>query len=325
MSDVTPIEIMRTGTFTSVEGEQHTYTSADLASFAAAYDPAVFESPLVVGHPELDTPAYGWVDRLEVQDDVLVAIPKQVDASFAEIVNSGRFKKVSASFYPADHPFNPAPGKTYLKHVGFLGAAAPAVKGLKSVSFSEEQATGAITFDLDVQEKDVTDKTKEQITASFAEREAELARREAALGEREASIDDREKQAKEAAQAARHAASVSFAETQVNAGKLAPAGKGLVVGLLDLLDSATAVSFGEGDANQLTPAAAFKKLFDGAQPIVSFGELAGRDTEPADSVAPAEIAAKAQSYAEAEVAAGRPRPSATQAVNHVKKQMAAEA
>lgn len=312
MDDAPRIEIFRPGTFTSVEGTEVTYSQADLAAIAAAYSPSVFESPIVVGHPELDAPAYGWVDRLEMDGDRLVAVPRQMETAFAELVEAGRFKKISPSFYPADHPFNPAPGAIYLKHVGFLGAAAPSVKGLKPVSFSEEQVAGAVTFDVPLEEPAVTQPTQQQ-EQSFAERERLLAERESALNTRETGLADREK-------ASRHAASLSFAEAQIAAGKLAPAGKGLVVGLLDLLDSAKTVSFGEGDANQLTPAAAFRKLFDGAKPVIAFGELAKGEEAPADDVDEYVTAAKAVSYAEAEVAAGRPRPSATQAVNHVKRQ-----
>ena len=73
---------------------------------------------------------------LSFADGVLLADPAQVDPAFAELVNDGKFKKVSACFYEADAPANPKPGSLYLRHVGFLGAQPPAIKGLKSVSFA---------------------------------------------------------------------------------------------------------------------------------------------------------------------------------------------
>ncbi len=51
------------------------------------------------------------------------------------MVKAGRFKSRSASFYHPDNPNNPKPGVYYLRHVGFLGAQPPAVKGLKAVEF----------------------------------------------------------------------------------------------------------------------------------------------------------------------------------------------
>ncbi|STD22410.1 Uncharacterised protein [Enterobacter asburiae] len=69
----------------------------------------------------------------------LLAEPDQLDPQFAELVGNGRFKKVSASFYLPDSPNNPKPGTLYLRHVGFLGAQPPSIKGLKQVSFGEKR------------------------------------------------------------------------------------------------------------------------------------------------------------------------------------------
>ena len=66
------------------------------------------------------------------------------------MVRAGRFKKVSASFYTPDSPHNPVPGVYYLRHVGFLGAQPPAVKGLAPVpvNFAEgDTEEGCVSFD----------------------------------------------------------------------------------------------------------------------------------------------------------------------------------
>lgn len=116
----------------AMSGQVIEFTSADVAAIAAAYDPAVHEAPHVVGHPTTDGPAYGWVQSLGVNaaGRLCVASSRQVEPQFAELVTAGRFKKRSASFYPPAHPNNPTPGSYYLKHVGWLGAQAPAIKGL---------------------------------------------------------------------------------------------------------------------------------------------------------------------------------------------------
>lgn len=141
------IEIFAPGRHQPLQGAPLSFSEADLAAAAAAYDPALHEAPLVVGHPRTDAPAYGWVQGLGLAGGKLVATPHQVDPAFAELVNAGRFKKVSASFYPPDSPANPRPGVFYLKHVGFLGATPPAVKGLKSVSFAEDDDAGVVTIE----------------------------------------------------------------------------------------------------------------------------------------------------------------------------------
>lgn len=140
------IEIFRAGTHTAMDGRRLSFSEADLAAAAAAYDPAVHEAPLVVGHPRADAPAYGWVSRLAAEGGALSAEAGQVDPAFAEIVRAGRYKHVSAAFYAPDSPHNPQPGVWYLKHVGFLGAQPPAVKGLRPVAFAEAEAEGVVEF-----------------------------------------------------------------------------------------------------------------------------------------------------------------------------------
>lgn len=141
------IEIMRAGRHTDANGVVVEFTQADLQSIADAYDPQLAPAPVVVGHPKMDDPAYGWVKRLVADGDSLFAEEEDVEPQFAEMRQSKRFRNRSASFYTANSPSNPKPGALYLKHVGWLGAAAPAVKGLKQVSFAEDQG-GTIEFAL---------------------------------------------------------------------------------------------------------------------------------------------------------------------------------
>lgn len=142
-----PIHIFAPGRHTAMGGATLSFSEADLAASAAAYDPAVHEAPIVVGHPRGDAPAYGWVKSLAFAEaSGLTAEPDQVDAAFAELVTAGRFKKVSASFYTPDAPANPKPGVYYLRHVGFLGAQPPAVKGLRAVEFASDDGTGIVEF-----------------------------------------------------------------------------------------------------------------------------------------------------------------------------------
>lgn len=139
------IEIFKTGTHTAMGGVTIEFNASDIEATARAYDPAKHEAPLVAGHPKHDKPAYGWVKALAFSEGVLRAEPDQVDPAFSEMVSAGRFKKISASFYAPDSPNNPCPGVYYLRHVGFLGAQPPAVKGLRDASFSDAEE-GVIEF-----------------------------------------------------------------------------------------------------------------------------------------------------------------------------------
>lgn len=134
---------------TSMEGVSVSFTEAQLQGIAQRYDPKLHEAPIVVGHPEHDAPAYGWVESLGYDGGTLAASEHQVDPAFAELRDAGRFKKVSARFYTPTSKNNPTPGEYYLRDVGFLGAMPPAVKGLRNFSFGDgddQVVTAEVSF-----------------------------------------------------------------------------------------------------------------------------------------------------------------------------------
>lgn len=145
----TTIEIFRAGRHTDASGETFTFSEADLARIADAYDSAAHEAPLVVGHPRDNAPAYGWTKALLAEGKRLRAVVGDVDASFAEgALRTKRYKKVSASFYKPAARGNPKPEGYYLRHIGVLGAQPPAVKGLRDASF-RERASDVVTVDFE--------------------------------------------------------------------------------------------------------------------------------------------------------------------------------
>ena len=115
-------------------------TAEELTRTVAAYDPALHEAPLVYGHPRHDAPAYGWVSSVAFAENLLRATPRAVNQALRSAVQAERVKKISAAFYRPDAPGNPAPGVWYLRHVGFLGATPPVVKGLPPVEFADTEA-----------------------------------------------------------------------------------------------------------------------------------------------------------------------------------------
>lgn len=131
--------IFKVGKHTDASGVVRECTPEMLAEIAATYDINLHEAPYVIGHPKTDDPAYGWAGAVEfdAKDGKLYSVDKDVFPAFADIVNAGLYNKKSASFYQPEHPNNPTPGKWYLRHVGFLGATPPAIKGLKSASFAD--------------------------------------------------------------------------------------------------------------------------------------------------------------------------------------------
>lgn len=131
--------IFKPGKHIDASGQTIAFSEADVEDIAKSYNPAIHEAPLCCGHPKDNKPAYGWVKELcyDNSGKFLKAMPKQVNPQFAEMVNSGAFNKVSTSLYSPESPANPNPGHYTLRHIAFLGAQPPAVKGLGSVSFAE--------------------------------------------------------------------------------------------------------------------------------------------------------------------------------------------
>lgn len=296
-------QIFRAGVHVDAHGLTRTITRADLEATISAYDPALHDAPAVIGHPEQTAPAYGWVRGLKMDGDVLSADFADVDPEFKEMVNKRRFPKVSASFYPPDDPRNPKPGVWYLRHVGFLGAAAPIVKGLAPANFSEDEAVVTFTADFaedpagdtnpstdesdpktDEQEAQVS---KEELDAAKAEAEKEKARADAA----EARIKEIEAAQAKAVVDADHQAHADFAEQLAKDGKLPPAHKALVTQVLDFISHPESITadFAEGDKSQ--PLSTALKGMLSALPAANFAEMATKDAvEQTAATIPAEFA-----------------------------------
>jgi len=112
------------------------WTEEDLDRIVAGYDPTAHEAPVVLGHPKDNAPAFGWVGELKRDGKKLLAQFRQLVPEFVEAVREGRFKKRSISLY----------GDGTLRHVGFLGAVPPAVKGLTDVAFQADENELAYEF-----------------------------------------------------------------------------------------------------------------------------------------------------------------------------------
>jgi hypothetical protein len=170
------VEIFAAGSHTDSEGRAHQINPSFLENVAANFNPKEHEAPVVVGHPAENAPAYGWTRELRVNGDRLEARFSDVDSEFEQMVEAGKFKKRSASFYV---DANSAPGgkAPSLRHVGFLGALPPSVKGLKDIRFAEGKTLtfdGEINFSEDEMDKEkedsLVDKITEKLKAIFGEK-----------------------------------------------------------------------------------------------------------------------------------------------------------
>jgi len=305
------IQIFRVGTHRASNGSEITFGEAELRATASAYDPTKHEAPLVVGHPREDAPAYGWTRALHfTADGVLEVEPHQVDPQFAELVNGGKYKKISAAFYLPTSSRNPVPGTYYLKHVGFLGATPPAVRGLRSAQFAAVEE-GVLQFEAaeaaEPQPQPQPDNGRQQPNDGAPASPAELAAREQRLAEREETL--RRQEAELAAQR-RLSELGAFCEPLVAAGRLLPRHREPLVAFLAGLPGDGAIEFTEhdGQKKKVGSLAWFKGFLQELPVQVHYGELAaaeeGREalqyaapigTEPA-SAADQELYLRAKRY-----------------------------
>lgn len=300
-----PIAIFKPGAFTATNGMTLDFSEADLLATAKAYDPALHEAPLVIGHPVMDDPAYGWAASLQFADGLLQAQPRDIAPEFAEWVGRKLYKKISAKFYMPDHPGNPVPGVYYLRHIGFLGAQPPAVKGLPDpafaedeflvVEFSEEEMPVASEDDQALAERK---KQLDQKEAGFAEREAQLAKQSVEFAEREKKLTEQEK-------AVRTGELLAFAEEQIKVGTLLPKDKSGCVAFMATLDDDKTVEFAEGDQQKkLGGLAWFQGFVKGLPKSIEFGELSGAKDDKTQGLSESQVAHKARLYHKKQTEAG---------------------
>lgn len=141
------IEVFKTGKHIDSAGNQREWKEEDLDKIVALYtnQPAEerHDAPVVVGHPESNKPAYAWVEAIKRQGNVLLAKFRDIDEKFAELVNAKRYGKISIALYP----------NLMLRHIGFLGATPPAVKGLKAPEFNAESEYSEIEIEFSEEKK----------------------------------------------------------------------------------------------------------------------------------------------------------------------------
>jgi hypothetical protein len=126
------VEAFKTGKVTDMAGVEHDFSEADLEDLNEGIHEqlkAGYQPPLVKGHPKVDDPRVGSIVDSKVENGVLKVKLDDVNNDFAEDVKKGGFKYLSASVY--------SNLKKGLRHLGALGAHAPAMKGMAPICFGE--------------------------------------------------------------------------------------------------------------------------------------------------------------------------------------------
>jgi len=328
------VEVFRVGTHTDSTGNRRTFGEADLDRIAA-YNPAFHEAPMVIGHPSANAPAFGWVEKVYREGSSLFMDFKDVQPEFAEAVERGLFKKRSISLYPDGT----------LRHVGWLGATPPAIKGLKDVQFAEgeavtyefgeesdaekslftrfaeaflgllapghndKQAGGPAFKEAPVLRNDPLTIEVETLKAKMGEFAEELRIKDGLIQDLKSANEKLANRVDATVATGRRGEIAQFCEGLTAKGVLTDFQRGLAVDFMEKLDGAGTMDFAEGDKTVKKPVADVFKAFLESLPVqVDFSEIAtfGRAAgKPGDLDAPA-LAVKIRDKVDAAEKAGHP-------------------
>lgn len=121
------VELFKAGEQTDSKGHTQNFTTADLDDMVNNHE----SFPIVIGHPKVNDPAYGWSAELKREGDSLFGKFENVESQFSDMVENKRFPNRSVRLRKTDNGFQVA-------HIGFLGAVPPAIPGLKQMEFSAD-------------------------------------------------------------------------------------------------------------------------------------------------------------------------------------------
>jgi len=276
-------ELIYPGTFLSRSGELVEITPEDLDYMVATFVPSDREVPIVLGHPENDHPAYGWLERLRVNSEsgYLEGKYKDIVKALIPMLQQKQYRKKSIGLYPDKR----------LKHVALLGAVQPAVPGLSDIKFNQEE--DHILLEV-VELSEGESMSKEELQALLAEKEKalaaekaknkefsshafvsemelELSEKKKALAETEKALELKQKEFSEYQGKQERKELESWIDTQVEAGKILPATK--ENGMLDFMCGigSQEIEFSEG--GKQNPKAWFMDFVEGLPSHGLFREM----------------------------------------------------
>lgn len=119
-------EIFKAGTQTDSRGNSREWSESDLDNIIRNTEASGVDIPLVYGHPKDNSPAMGWVDKVKREGNRLLARIKEIQPEMKTNIQKRLYPNRSISLR----------SDNTLRHIGFLGGVAPAVKGLGPINFS---------------------------------------------------------------------------------------------------------------------------------------------------------------------------------------------
>lgn len=223
-------QIFSAGKHTDSKGNTKEWTTEDLDKIVYQFENVHKNAPICVGHPQTNSPAYGWLDNVKRIGNGLYCTFKDVQDEFKTAVNKGLFKNRSISL---DKDLN-------IRHLAFLGGQAPAVKGLEQFCFESQENDTVVEFsdyedisiEDDIQKKERNEKLEtEELKEQLKAKDEEIAKLK-----REA---DEQKQAQKIKEFE------DFADNAIANGNILPKHKESIVNILNACDTAGTFNFAD--------------------------------------------------------------------------------
>ena len=168
--EIKGIEIFKTG-----EWNGDKYNKQDLRDIVDAFKKVGFQVPIKLGHKEESgSPAFGWVSRLKLVGNRLVADFRDLPEKIYLAIRERRFDHVSSEIF-FNLKFGGKIFRRALKAVAILGAEMPAVAGLKPLhdaKFTDLASEGVHTI---VYRPEVSSMTIKELTAKLEDAKIRLA------------------------------------------------------------------------------------------------------------------------------------------------------
>ena len=306
-------EVFRCGSHVDHSGTLRTITERDIDRAIKSYRRN--SAPVVVGHPTLNAPAFGWVEAFRRVGSTVQARCSQVAPEFVDLVKRGLYKNRSLSF---NHDGS-------FRHIGFLGAAAPAVKGLEEIYFAQQgdfvtvelqESNAAAAVDtVDTIAEEAVEPVKATATdppipepakATVAETATQMqAEVKGTIEELTRKVQDLEHRLSAEQAQRRRMEFAAYADDLIRDRRIEPATKDKIIGTLEALHAGEAANFASPDNSSLNT---FKSLLNDIlpqRPRVMLAEFAAPERVAKGSTDdPVELSRKAREKIEAGRRAG---------------------
>lgn len=258
-------QIFKTGKHKDSKGRIKEWTVEDLDKIVYQAKNVHKDSPICVGHPESNSPAYGWLTNVQRIGNGLYCGFKDVQKEFVEAVKKGLFKNRSLSL----------DGDLNIRHLAFLGAQAPAIKGLEPFCFADDDDK---TQTIEITDfSDIEDEDKSKNTENEREKMEKLEDLQKQLDARNEQIEKLQKQIAQGEAAKKRQEFEDFCDKAIEKGNILPKHKECIVNILAACDDMKTFNFADcGEKSAVDTV----KEFVGSLKIMDFEEIANKQDAP---------------------------------------------